>query len=102
MSCKYFSTSQNRLLKVMKALVGHEANGISHSDLAKATQCSASEITRTLDNLEFEGFVEKHPQSPNKYRLTARFSAIANTVSLNLRNATQQLEQDSLNYAKLW
>jgi DNA-binding MarR family transcriptional regulator len=99
--CKNFSPVQNRVIKVVSAMVGFEANGISPGDIAKRASISASDFSKTIDNLTFENWAEKHPSDPSRYRLTAAFAQIANTIALELRTATQQLQQDQTNYGKI-
>ena len=98
---KNFSPVQNRLIRVVKAMVGHEANGLAPGDIAKRAGISASDLTKTIDNLVHESWVEKHPADKSRYRLTAYFAQTANTIALELRTASQQLQQDAINYQKI-
>ena len=99
---KYYSAPQHRLAHFVMALVGHEATGLTCFELAKNTKTSGTQVTRTMDNLEAIGWVEKHPSNDKAYRLTALFSNMANTIQLGLRAAVQQLDQDQQNYNKIY
>ena len=99
---KYYSAPQHRLAHFVMALVGHEATGLTCIDLARKAKASSAEVTKTLDNLEAVGWVEKHPSNAKAYRLTALFSQMANTIQIGLRAAVQQLEQDQQNYNKIY
>lgn len=59
---KYISDSQQRLLRVVMALAGHEVNGVAPGQLAKAAECSPSQITRDLANLQAAGWAEQVPE----------------------------------------
>ena len=99
---KYYSAPQHRLANFVMALVGHEAAGLTCFELAKKTKTSSTQVTRTIDNLEAIGWVEKHPSNDKAFRLTALFSQMANTIQIGLRTAVQQLEQDQTNYNKIY
>jgi DNA-binding IclR family transcriptional regulator len=102
MSHKYYSGSQHRMSKLVMALVGAEANGLTMADLAEKSDESKSNVLKTLANLEAINWVEKHPTNDKAYRLTALFSQMANTIQIGLRAAVQQLDQDQQNYNKIY
>ncbi|WP_102797340.1 MarR family transcriptional regulator [Bowmanella denitrificans] len=97
----YHSEPQQRLMKAVEALVGREASGLSTGEIARAIGQSASAVTRCLANLQANRWVEVHPRHPGRYRLTATFSQIANTINFNLTQAQQQMSLDVQNYSKL-
>lgn len=99
---KYYSAPQHRLADFVKALVGHEATGLTCFEIAKKAKASSTQVTMTLNNLEAIGWVEKHPSNDKAYRLTAMFSQMANTIQIGLRAAVQQLDQDQQNYNKIY
>jgi len=50
MASKYTNAAQQRLIKLVLALFGDVVNGFAPTALAKAVGCSASAMTRDLDN----------------------------------------------------
>lgn len=97
----YISEQVQRTLRVIKVMAGKEVSGISPSELSKIADISASNVTRVLANLEAQHFVERLPNDNKRYRLATTFVQIANTVSLNLTQSLQQLQQDQANYSRL-
>ena len=97
----YISGQVQRVLLVMKAMVGKEVNGISPAELAKLAKVSPSNITRALANLEKAEFVERLPSDIKLWRLSAAMVQMSNTVSHNLTNSLRQLQQDQHNYSRL-
>lgn len=61
----YHNSSQQRALKVMLCLFGHEIDGLSPSQIAKAAQASPSAITRDIHNLIEAGVAERLPHNDN-------------------------------------
>ena len=100
-STSYISDQIQRTLRVMRLMAGKEISGISPTELSKLANISASNVTRVLANLEAQQFVERLPADNKRYRLAAAFVQIANTVSLNLNQAQQQLQQDQHNYSRV-
>jgi DNA-binding IclR family transcriptional regulator len=97
----YISDQVQRTLRVIRAMAGKEISGISPSELAELVNISASNVTRVLANLEAQKFVERLPSDNKRWRLAATFVQIANTVSLNLTQSLQHLQQDQVNYSRL-
>lgn len=59
----YHCASQQRILKVMLVLFGHELQGLSPSDVAKACGISGANATRDIANLVNAGVAERLPGS---------------------------------------
>lgn len=55
----YTNDAQQRLIKLLIAMFGDAVNGYPPAVLAKALGCSASVITRDLDNLRTAGVAER-------------------------------------------
>lgn len=55
----YTSTTQQRVLRTLKALFGFEITGITTQDLAKRLEMSSSKTFKDLKNLEEAGFAEQ-------------------------------------------
>ncbi len=62
------SNSQQRILKVMLSLSGHEFMGLRTSDIAKLNNISMTNASRDLSNLQEAGIAEK--MENNSWRLT--------------------------------
>jgi len=60
-SPNYHCESQQRVLKVLMGLFGHEILGLAPSQVAQANGISAGNTTRDLWNLEQAGLVERLP-----------------------------------------
>jgi len=101
MKGNYISDQTQRTLRVIRVMAGNEVHGISPSEIAKHAKVSGSSVTRILDNLEAQQFVEPLPSNNKRYRLSAFFVQLSNTVSLNLTQAQQQLQQDQHNYSRV-
>lgn len=59
----YTNEGQQRILKLVMLLAGHEVNGITPSQIAVNQGCSASLVTRDLANLQTAGFAEQVPDT---------------------------------------
>jgi len=97
----YISASQQRLMLAVHTMAGNEASGIKSGELAQALNIQPAQATSLLANLQQFGWAEEHPRSHSAWRLTAKFSQMANTISLNLQTARQQLELDGQNYSRI-
>ena len=76
----YTNAAQQRLLHLINLLAGHELAGLAPSQIARAQNCAASQITRDLDNLRTAGWAEQTPQG--LWRLSPH------VVQISLRHAT--------------
>mgnify|MGYP001329477413 CR=1 FL=1 len=63
MSTDYTNEAQQRLLRLVLALAGHEVHGLAPSQIAAAVGCSASMVTRDLRNLRDAGWAEQVPET---------------------------------------
>lgn len=61
MKNQYHCTSQQRILKTLMCLFGHEIDGLAPSQVAQLAGSSASNATRDLWNLIEAGLVERLP-----------------------------------------
>lgn len=68
---KYESPCQQRILRVLMFLFGHEVSGLAPGELAKALQITASDATRDLANMKYAGLAEQI-QDSGRWRLTPR------------------------------
>jgi len=73
---KYKSESQQRIIKVMFILSGHEINGLAPGEIAKALHETPSKITRVLANLKIAGVAEQLIET-ERWRLSPKTVQIA-------------------------
>ncbi|MDO8769563.1 MAG: transcriptional regulator [Burkholderiaceae bacterium] len=76
MSAKYANAGQQRVLKVLDLLFGHEITGLAPGEIAKTVNANASAITRDLANLVEAGMAEE-VQGTGRYRITPRLGSRA-------------------------
>lgn len=88
----YTNEGQQRVLRLINTLAGHEITGRAPSDLARETNCTASTITRDLANLKEAGFAEVVPET-GCWRLSPQIVQIAIRHMGALDRATQRLEE---------
>lgn len=56
---QYHNVAQERALRALLILAGHEVDGLPPSAIAKALKASPSIVTRDLWNLQHAGFAEQ-------------------------------------------
>ena len=86
-------TSQTaaKVLDVLAALLGHFANGMTPTDLSKATGLDPSAITRYVATLEEKGFAERIPET-GRIRPSVQFARHAVAVLRSLDAARERIE----------
>jgi DNA-binding IclR family transcriptional regulator len=87
----YENAAQQRVLKTMMALFGHEVDGLSPSQIAKAVDTTSSNVTRDLYNLIESGVAEKLSHNDN-IRITPRLGQKAIAILNNIDSASRRLE----------
>lgn len=88
----YTNSSQQRILKVVLTMFGHEIDGLAPGQLSKLACITPGEATRDLDNLMQAGFVEKVPQG-NAYRITPMVGQKAMAILHTLDHAARRVEE---------
>lgn len=96
---KYSSDSQQRVLKVLDLLFGHEITGLAPGEIAKSINATASSITRDLANLAEAGMAEE-VQGTGRYRITPRLGSRALATLQTFDRAEQQLRDLSARFTK--
>lgn len=91
-SSTYIHDGQQRLLRLITALAGHEITGIAPSDLARETNTTASTITRDLANLKEAGYAELVPET-GRWRLSPHIVQISMRHMVVLDRARERLEE---------
>lgn len=93
---KYLSSTQQRVLNTLKALFGHEADGISSKDLASQLDATNSQAFKDLMNLQEAGLAE---QLPNKnWRIAPAMGREAIKVMNNIDAARRRLDETANRY----
>lgn len=96
---RYTNAAQQRLLKVVLALFGDVVMGLSPTALAKAVGCSASNITRDLDNLHTAGMAERD-EATGHWRLTPRLPQQALKALTSIDQAAQRVDEARQRYTR--
>lgn len=95
----YTNESQQRVLKVVLALAGHEITGLAPSDIAKHVGTTLPNVTRDLDNLRTAGLAEQIVDT-GRWRLGPRLVQIANAFSLHINTTQRRLDEVSQRYTR--
>lgn len=99
MATNYTNESQQRILKLVLVLFGDVATGYKPTALAKAMGCTASTMTRDLDNLRTAGVAELDEATDN-WRLTELLPQQADKVWLAMGRAGRDLDGKRNNIAR--
>jgi DNA-binding IclR family transcriptional regulator len=96
---RYISEQQQRLLRLIRELAGHEIDGRAPSELAKAVECQPSQVTRDLANLKHIGWAEQLPQT-GRWRLGPEVVQISMRHMTALDRARRRLDETSNRYSR--
>lgn len=96
---KYAHDGQQRLLRLISLLAGHELTGATPSELAKAQNCLPSLITRDLANLKLGGYAEHVPET-GRWRLAPEIVQIAFKHMTALDEAQRRLNDVRNRYSR--
>lgn len=94
----YTNAAQQRLLRLVDLLAGHELAGLAPSEIARALGCSASDVTRDMDNLRTAGWAEQTPSerwrlSPHVVQMSIRHAAALNQARQNFEDTVQRFSR---------
>lgn len=95
----YTNAPQQRILKLLFILAGNEFNGLSHSEIAAATKCAASMVTRDLFNLAEAGIAEQI-QETGRWRLAPKMIQLSTSFSNALTRAETRLKEFANRYTR--
>jgi DNA-binding IclR family transcriptional regulator len=95
----YTSDSQQRILKLIVLLAGHEIVGMAPADIARQQGCAASAVTRDLANLRTAGFAELVPET-GCWRLSPTVVQIALAHMAALERAAVRLSEIQNRYSR--
>lgn len=88
----YTHDGQQRLLRLVMLLAGHEITGLAPADIAKQQDCTASSVTRDLANLQEAGWAEQVPET-GRWRLAPLVVQIAVRHAAALDRAQTRLDE---------
>jgi len=87
----YENAAQQRILKTVMVLFGHEVDGLSPSQIAKAINTNAGNVTRDIYNLIEAGVAEKLTHNDN-IRIAPRVGQKAIAILNGIDAASRRLE----------
>lgn len=96
---KYISDQQQRLLRLILTLAGHEIEGLAPSQIAKLQECDPSQVTRDLANLRHVGWAEQITTT-NRWRLGPGIVQIATRHGAALARAHTRLDEVANRYSR--
>lgn len=96
----YTNDGQQRILRLVNLLAGHEITGIAPADIARQQGCPASMVTRDLDNLRTAGFAELVPET-GRWRLAPQVVQIALAHMAALDRAESRLAETRQRYSRI-
>lgn len=95
----YTHDGQQRILKLVLLLAGNEITGLAPADIARQQACSASMVTRDLDNLRSAGWAEQVPET-QRWRLAPQVVQIAVKHMTALERASARLSETTQRYSR--
>lgn len=95
----YTNDAQQRIIKMMLVLFNDVVDGLSPSVLAREMNCSASVMTRDINNLLTAGIAEK-VEKTDRVRLTARLPQQAIKVWTAIDNAERRLQESKTRFTR--
>ncbi len=96
---RYRSASQQRILKMLLLLGGHEVEGLAPSQIGQSLQIAASVVTHDLANLRLAGVAEQIPET-GRWRLSPRVPQIAVAMLNSLDQRTGRLADIRQRYTR--
>ncbi len=96
---RYHSNSQQRILKVMLALAGHEVKGLAPGEIAAGLRVTPSNVTRDLANLRIAGLAEDIDES-GRWRLTPKLSQIGLAMLDRIDKAQRKMDELRQRYTR--
>lgn len=96
---RYDSISQQRILKTMLCLFGHEIEGLAPGQIAKIVNTQPSNVTRDLHNLIEAGIAEKLSHNGNA-RISPRMGQRALAILANIDDSARKVEEARNRYTR--
>jgi DNA-binding IclR family transcriptional regulator len=88
----YTNDGQQRMLRLINLLAGHEITGMAPSQIAQEQQCSPAIVTRDLQNLKTAGFAEQVPET-SYWRLSPTMVQISLKLAVSMDRAQRKLDE---------
>lgn len=98
-STDYTNDAQQRILRLVMLLAGHELLGLAPARIASELGASASQITRDLQNLKTAGFAEA-VQDTGGWRLAPRVVEISVKHGVAMNRAQAKLTEITNRYSR--
>ena len=98
-SSKYHSKSQQRILKIIFILAGHEIDGLSNGEISKAIKVEPCKVTRDLGNLRIAGLAEKLFET-ERWRLTPKLSQIGLAMLEGIDKSQRKTDEVKQRYTR--
>lgn len=99
MSNRYISKSQQRILRILVFLGGHEVRGLAPGEIARSLQILPANVTHDLANLREAGLAEPLPDT-NRWRLTPRLPQIALAMLNRISSAKHRIQEVEQRYTR--
>lgn len=96
---RYDNAAQQRVLKVMLALFGHEIDGLAPGQIAKIVGTNPGNVTRDLHNLVEMGIAERMPHNDNA-RIAPRIGQKALAILNNIDSAAKRIDETRNRYTR--
>lgn len=93
---RYECDAQQRLLKVIGALVGHEVDGVSAKDIAARTGTSSATAFRDLSNLQLGGWAEQ--LEDGGWRLSVNAAKMLRRINDGINSALSRVNSARRSY----
>jgi DNA-binding IclR family transcriptional regulator len=95
----YTNEAQQRLLRLLTLLAGHEVLGLAPGEIAKTQGCAAPMVTRDLANLREGGYAEQLPDT-GRWRLAPQVVQIAVRHMTAMDQATRRLGEINQRFSR--
>lgn len=95
----YENAAQQRLLRLVTLLAGHEVTGMAPAEIARGMGCSAPMVTRDVANLAAGGWAEQVPET-GRWRLAPQVVQIALRHLAAVGRAEQRLDDVKNRYSR--
>lgn len=96
---KYSCEPQQRLLRLIRNLAGHEIDGLAPGEIAKLNECAPAQVTRDLANLKQFGWAEQIAAT-GRWRLGPQIVQIATRHMTALDRAQRRLDETANRYSR--
>lgn len=95
---RYINSAQQRVLRTLTMLCGHELDGLAPGEIAKALRSSPSNTTRDLANLKEAGLAET--LDSGRWRVTPKVAQMAFAVAKSLDDARARVDEITQRYTR--